>query len=490
MPLLSEMLSDLPIAANVEGACRLEISGITTDSRQVKKGMLYIAIRGTKLDGHQFIAEALKNGAAAVVVDQDVEVSIPLNTAMISVDDTREALAHLAGAYFGPQPNIIVAVTGTDGKTSTAEFTRQLFELSDYRAASIGTLGLRCGDAAVEARFPPLHTSPDPIALHGMLQALKTAKIEHVALEASSHGLDQYRLDAVRLDAAALTTITRDHLDYHGTLEAYLAAKARLFETLLPEGKTAVLNMDDAYAPALRETCERRRHRIVTYGKTGEDLCIAAITPHAGGMEVALNVQGAEMALSLPHYGAFQVYNMMAACGLASASGEALPELVAQCARLVGIPGRLELVARHPTGAPLFIDYAHTPGALEKLLQVMRHHITGKLHVVFGAGGDRDTGKRPLMGAVAEKLADRVIVTDDNPRSEDPAAIRAAILKTCPKAMEIGDRAEAIFVAMQQLQEQDALIVAGKGHETTQTIGSQVLPFNDATAIREALERI
>jgi UDP-N-acetylmuramoyl-L-alanyl-D-glutamate--2,6-diaminopimelate ligase len=362
--------------------------------------------------------------------------------------------------------------------------------LNHYPAASIGNLGLRADSEALAAKFPATHTSPDPVALHAMLQSLKQAGVEHVAIEASSHGLDQHRLDAVKIDAAALTTITRDHLDYHGSMEAYLAAKMRLFSELLPEGKTAVINSDDAHAAPIHALCESRRHRVITYGKTGEDLCIANLVPHAAGMDVTIKVQGEEMTLALPHYGAFQVYNMMAACGLAGASGEALPNLVSQCSKLKGIPGRLELVARHPSGAAMFIDYAHTPDALEKVLQVVRQHITGKLHVVFGCGGDRDAGKRPLMGSVAQNLADRVIVTDDNPRSENPAAIRAAIMKMCPKATEIGDRAEAIFVAMQQLRKEDALVIAGKGHETTQTIGAQVLPFNDATAIREALERI
>lgn len=489
MRLLSDMLGDLPIAANVEGSTAVPITRITTDSREAGPGSLFIAIRGTKVDGHDHVGEALARGVSAVVTDHASDVAVPMNIANISVENTREALSYFAAVFYGMQPNCIVAVTGTDGKTSTAEFARQLFELQGKASASIGTLGVKCSDAALAETLRSTHTSPDPMLLHKLLQELKQGGIEHVAIEASSHGLDQHRIDAVNIDAAAVTTITRDHLDYHGTEADYVAAKLRLFSELLPKGKRAVLNADDAHYAAFRAAAEKAGNAIVTYGYAGEDIRILDVVANAQGLSAKLRVGGEDVSLVLPHYGEFQLMNMCAAVGL-TAGDASLASVMTQCSKLKGVPGRMELVARHPNGAVLFIDYAHTPGALEKLLQVARRHVKGRLHLVFGCGGDRDAGKRPLMGAVAEALADVVIVTDDNPRSETPAAIRAEIMEACPKAREIGDRAEAIRTAMTELQKDDALIVAGKGHETTQTIGTQVLHFNDAEAIREAVARL
>lgn len=489
MRLLSDMLADLPIAANVEGMAGIPITHITTDSREVREGSLFVAIRGTKIDGHQHVGDALAKGAAAIVTDSAADVNAPLTVAHVSVANTREALSYLAAVYYGAQPNTIVAVTGTDGKTSTAEFARQLFALQGHASASIGTLGVKCSKDGVVEEGSVVHTSPDPLTLHRVLHELKQGGVEHVAIEASSHGLDQFRLDGVNLDAAALTNITRDHLDYHGTEEAYAQAKLRLFSELLPQGKTAVLNADDAHYALFAEAAESRGQNVLSYGRGGEDIRILDVVANRAGLSAKLRVEGEEMSLIVPHYGAFQLMNMCAAAAITAGAAQ-LKDMLLLCGQLKGVPGRMELVARHPNGAAVFIDYAHTPGALQKLLEVARAHVKGALHLVFGCGGDRDAGKRPLMGAIAQKLADRVIVTDDNPRSEDAMRIRAAIMAACPKAVEIGDRAEAIAAALKELKPEDMLIVAGKGHETTQTIGTQAHHFNDAEKIKESVERL
>lgn len=489
MPQLSDMLNMMALAANVDGNAHVEIDAITTDSREVKPGTLYVAVRGTSVDGHAFIDDAIAAGAAAVVVDRDT-VELPMGKVLVQVENSREALAHLAATFMPEQPRHVVAVTGTDGKTSVAEFTRQLALLTGHKAASIGTLGLSTDDGALKGMFAASHTSPDPLTLHTMLSQLARAGVDCVSMEASSHGIHQHRIDGVRLQAAAFTNLTRDHLDYHGTVEAYGEAKLRLFSEVLPEGGRVVVNADDAFATKIEAVAVQRGCPLTRYGVKGTELCIVSIEAHAGGLNAKLVVEGMPMSLKTPLYGAFQIYNMLAAVGLAEVFGHGKQQLVQLCEQLSNVSGRMEKVAVHPNGAGIFIDYAHTPAALEKALVVARPHIKGKLHVVFGCGGDRDTGKRPLMGAVAEKYADHVIVTDDNPRSENPAAIRAAILAACPKATEIGDRADAIAVAIQNVREEDALIVAGKGHETTQIIGKQILPFNDATAIKEALARL
>ncbi len=489
MPLLSEMLGMMPISANLEGNAVVEITDITTDSRQVKPGSLYIAIRGTKVDGHQFVADAVNAGAAAVVVDQDT-IELPVGKTLVQVADSREALAHFAAAFYPEHPPVMMAVTGTDGKTSTADFVRQLCTKAGHRAASIGTLGLLSDDEALSAMFAASHTSPDPLSLHKMLSYLARSGVECVAMEASSHGIHQYRMEGVPFSAAAMTNVTRDHLDYHGTVEAYAEAKLRLFSEVLPEGKHVVINADDPIAARVEEIARARGCSMTRYGMKGEELRIVSIEAHKDGLTAQLVVEGRAQILSTPLYGAFQIYNMLAAVGLAKVLGHPMSALVALCGDLKNVPGRMERVAETREGAGIFIDYAHTPAALQKALEVARPHISGKLHVVFGCGGDRDKGKRPLMGEVAQKYADHVIVTDDNPRSEVPAQIRAEIMAACPKATEIGDRADAIAIAVSNLKAQDALIVAGKGHETTQTIGEQVFPFNDAVAIKEALARL
>jgi UDP-N-acetylmuramoyl-L-alanyl-D-glutamate--2,6-diaminopimelate ligase len=488
MPRLTELIARAALAgAHIAGDESALITDITSDSREVKPGTLFVALSGTRADGAQYIPDAIRRGAAAVLLADAARMDMAASVPVVRVGDVRAAISALASAMYPSQPYCLFAVTGTDGKTSTADFTRQLAVLNGHKAASIGTLGLRSPVDAINAKFPALNTSPEPVLLHRTLSALADAGVTHAAIEASSHGLDQKRLDGLKLTAAAFTNLARDHLDYHGTVEAYARAKQRLFDTLLPQGKTAVLNRDDAQFVPLEKICRSRGIAVTSFGHDKKaDYHIAQVTPHADGLSATVVINGKNHALQLPFYGAFQLSNMLAASGMLAARGIAIETILAQLPQLTGVPGRLEKVASKD-GAPIFVDYAHTPAALTNILKTLRAHTSGRLIVVFGCGGDRDQGKRPEMGAAANQYADIAIVTDDNPRSEDPAAIRAAILAAAPRAQEIPDRAAAIRGAVQQAKPGDVLVVAGKGHETTQTIGTQVIHFSDQETIREAL---
>lgn len=487
MPLLSELMANAFPDASLHGQAQVEISHITTDSRAVKAGSLFAAMPGVNADGAKYIPEALRAGASAILMAANSRSDVVATVPVIRVHDMRAAVSGLAAAFYPKQPAHCVAITGTDGKTSTADFVRQLGNLSGRDAASIGTLGLRSNHAALDAKYPSLNTSPEPIMLHEMLQQLATAGVDVAAIETSSHGIDQKRIDGVRFCAGAFTNLTRDHLDYHGTLEAYFAAKARLFNTVMARGTLAVLNADDAHVAAVNDMCAARSIQVLTFGRAAKaDYQVKTVTPHANGLDAALVVHGKPYAISLPIYGAFQLSNMLAAIGLLQAAGFAEEALIEQLPTLRGVPGRLEKIAAH-NGAPIFIDYAHTPAALENILKTLRPHTQNKLHVVFGCGGDRDAGKRPEMGAAAAAYADHVVVTDDNPRSENAAAIRAAIMARASGALEVAGRDAAIVHAISKLQAGDVLVVAGKGHETTQIIGNQAHPFSDAEHIRKAV---
>jgi len=436
-------------------------------------------------DGTRYVPEALRKGAAAVVMANTAKTDVIATVPMIRVADMRAAASALAAAYYPKQPKLKFAITGTDGKTSSADFTRQLSLKLGHPAASIGTLGLRSPYDDLNASFPATNTSPEPILLHKTLDAFTAKGGESVAIEASSHGLDQKRLDGVQFTAGAFTNFGRDHLDYHAGIEEYFLAKARLFE-ILPEGATAVINRDDARYAALEAICKRRNLNIISFGAhDAADYKVSHVIPHVGGLDATVTLRGTAHKISLPLYGSFQLSNMLTAMGLLAGAGKNEEQMLKLLPELEGVPGRLEKVVTH-NGAAVFVDYAHTPAALEKILITLRAHTSRKLHVVFGCGGDRDAGKRPEMGAVAVKLADHVIVTDDNPRSEDPAKIRAAIMASAKGATEVADRAVAIARAMNDIQTGDVLVVAGKGHETTQTIGTQVLHFYDADHIRKA----
>jgi UDP-N-acetylmuramoyl-L-alanyl-D-glutamate--2,6-diaminopimelate ligase len=442
-------------------------------------------MRGAKADGRAFIAEAVARGAAAVLAPEGTEwpAGVPV-LPLLASPDPRRALALLAAAFLGAQPATLVAVTGTNGKTSTVDFLRQLWSMAGARAASLGTLGL------VAPGFPPgpSLTTPDPVALHGTLAALAGAGVTHAAMEASSHGLDQRRLDGVRLAAAGFSNLTRDHLDYHGDMAGYRAAKLRLFDTLLPEGAVAVANaeMEAEGLDALRRIAAARSLRLLTVGEAGEAVRLLRQLPRPDGQALEVALFGARRALHLALPGRFQADNALMAAALAVATGMEAAQAAALLPRLAGVRGRMELAARLPNGAAVYVDYAHTPDALERLLAALRPHVApgAKLHVLFGAGGDRDPGKRPLMGAAAARFADVCWITDDNPRSEDPATIRAAVRAGCPAGIDAGDRAPAIARALSALRPGDVLAVAGKGHESGQTIGGVTHPFDDVAAVR------
>jgi len=463
----------------------LEIRGLTADSRTVEPGFLFAALPGTRADGRAFIDEAVARGAVAVLAPAGT--ARPANNervALIEDENPRRRLALMAARFYERQPRTIAAVTGTSGKTSVAAFTRQLWTLLGHRAASIGTLGIVTPE---ETRYGSL-TTPDPVLLHRDLAMLERSGIDHLAIEASSHGLAQYRLDGLRLSAAAFTNLSRDHLDYHPTMADYFKAKRRLFCSLLPAGGTAVLNADAPEYETLKDLCRACAHRILTYGRNGSDLRLIGQVPHGSGQSLTVaTADGREWRLAFPVAGTFQAMNLLAAIGLVMAEGVPAERLMVLVEQLAGVPGRMELVAHHANGAPVYVDYAHKPQALDTVLTALKPHVAGRLIVVFGCGGDRDRGKRPEMGAIAARLADIAIVTDDNPRSEDPAAIRAEIMAACPGGIEIGDRRQAIRSAIESLQPADVLVIAGKGHETGQTIAGVTHPFDDAAVARDAV---
>lgn len=463
----------------------VEITGLTADSRSVRPGFLFAALPGARLDGRRFIADAVSAGAAAVLAPPDVSregVAVPL----ILDANPRRRLAHMAAIFHRAQPETVAAVTGTNGKTSVAAFTHQLWTGLGFGAACLGTLGL----IAPGERGGPSLTTPDPVALHRILAGLKQKRVDHLALEASSHGLAQHRLDGVRVRAAAFTNISRDHLDYHGTMAEYRAAKLRLFAELVEADGAAVINAESPEGTEVRRIARRRGLRVIRYGLERGDIRCRRAAPSAEGWDLDLDVLGERFSLHFPLPGAFQVTNALAALGLVVACGADIRRTAPLLAALEGVPGRMQRAARLASSAAVYVDYAHTPDALATVLEALRPHAAGRLVVLFGCGGDRDRGKRPEMGALAASLADRAIVTDDNPRSEDPAAIRREILAACPGADEIGDRRAAIEAAVADLAAGDLLVLAGKGHETGQVVGDRVLPFDDATAACEAVRRL
>jgi UDP-N-acetylmuramoyl-L-alanyl-D-glutamate--2,6-diaminopimelate ligase len=474
---------------SVENAKALKVTGVTSDSRRVAPGFLFCALPGSKADGRQFIPAAVKQGAAAIIAPKGTEwPNLSDAVECLEADEPRRVMALAAAAFYGRQPSHTAAVTGTSGKTSTALFTQQLLTALGHRTASLGTLGLRAEG------FPETDalTTPAPEDLHRLLAEVADAGIDYCAMEASSHGLDQYRLDGVKVRAAGFTNLGRDHLDYHPDMGSYFAAKARLFTEVLVDGGVAVINADIPEADALLAIAAKRGLRAVTYGYKGEHLKLIEAVPHPTSIAMQVALGGNRQAVHVPLVGAFQAHNVLCALGLALALDGGLDsparafEALIACASLKGAPGRMDHVATHKaSGAEIFVDYAHKPDALAAVLKALRPHTTNNLVCVFGCGGDRDRGKRPEMGRIATELADRVIVTDDNPRSEDPAAIRAEIMAACPDALEIGDRHEAIATAIRNLTSGDVLVIAGKGHETGQKIGDTILPFNDTTTAQE-----
>jgi UDP-N-acetylmuramoyl-L-alanyl-D-glutamate--2,6-diaminopimelate ligase len=463
----------------------VEIRGLSADSRRIEAGFLFAALPGARADGRAFIAEAVARGAVAVLAPEGTAwpAGVPPRP-LIEAADARAALARLAAAFHRQQPEVCVGITGTNGKTSTVEFLRQFWTIGGWRAASLGTLGVV---AEGFSRGPSL-TTPDPVALHATLAALAQAGVTHLAMETSSHGLDQRRVEGVRFRAGGFSNLTRDHLDYHGSMAAYRAAKLRLFAALLPPGAAAAANadMEAETLAALRAIAAERRLRLMLVGEAGEEVHLTSWAPLPEGQVMRLRAFGTTAEVLLPLPGRFQADNVLLALALAVATGMDAGRALAGVGRLVGVRGRMERVAVLANGAAVYVDYAHTPDALSRLLAALRPHVApgARLHVLFGAGGDRDPGKRPLMGQAAAAGADRVWITDDNPRSEDPAAIRAAVKAGAPAAIEIAGREAAIAAALAALGPGDVLAVAGKGHETGQEIAGTIHPFDDAEVVR------
>ncbi|AJY47179.1 UDP-N-acetylmuramoyl-L-alanyl-D-glutamate--2,6-diaminopimelate ligase [Martelella endophytica] len=461
----------------------LDIAAVTADSRKAGPGALFVAIAGSKADGAGFIDDAAERGAAVAVSAAAHEgARIPV----LQVSNPRRFLSVVASRFYGAQPETMVAVTGTAGKTSVASFTRQIWAHAGLAAAMIGTTGVI---APGRKEYGSL-TTPDPVMLHGLLAELAHDGVTHAAMEASSHGLDQYRLDGVRLAAAGFTNLGRDHMDYHATIEEYFGAKMHLFDRVLPKGSPAVINADDAWSARAEVAARDAGHRVMTVGRSGSFLCLKRVEQKRDSQFAEILHDGEIYEVRLPLAGEFQISNALVAAGLAIATGVTARTALAALEKIEGAAGRLELAGKAANGALAYIDYAHKPDALEKVLTAVRPFTTGKVVVVFGCGGDRDRGKRPIMGEIATRLADVVIVTDDNPRSEVPAEIRGEILAAAPGATEIGDRAEAIAHAVALLRQGDTLIVAGKGHEEGQTAAGVTRPFSDLAEVRKALEGI
>lgn len=463
----------------------VEIRDLTSDSRRIHKGSLFAAVPGTRTDGRSFVSDAVKLGAVAVLAPPGTERPEAENLAWIEDENPRRLFSQMAARFYGKQPKNIVAVTGTNGKTSTVNFAYQIWQKLGLKGASLGTLGVRSDKIASAASM----TTPDPVTLHAHLADLAASGITHLALEASSHGLHQYRLDGVKIKAAGFTNLTRDHLDYHSTMEDYLDAKVRLFNEILTADGVAVINADIPEAAQLITLCAERKIRCWTYGQKGNELKLLERTAVAQGQILKLELMGRRCTFTLPLVGAFQAMNVLCAVGLAIAVDEKkLDDILDVLPRLEGVPGRLELVPGHPKKAAVYVDYAHTPDALENILTSLRPHTDKRLICLFGCGGDRDCGKRPVMGQIAARCADVVIVTDDNPRSEEAEKIRAAILEGAPDAIEIAGRREAIRQAIALLEEGDILVIAGKGHEQGQIFADRVDPFDDVTEAHSAMQ--
>lgn len=472
-----------------EGTNDPEIIDVVSDSRKAKRGMLFVAIPGNRTDGRAYIGDAIYNGATAVLAQTGTTLpdDAPDGTILITVDNPRVALAQIAARYYKRQPRHMVAVTGTNGKTSTVYFTQQLWEALGIKGASLGTLGLHGAGISRSGSM----TTPDPLSLHAALSDLASSGFDHVAMEASSHGLAQHRLDGLRVSAAGFTNLTRDHLDYHPTMDDYLAAKARLFTAVLEDDGIAVLNADVPEFQKLKKLCNAR---VLSYGVHG-DLKLVSRTPLPNGQEIELAIAGKTHRFVLPLVGAFQVMNALCALGLVMAEAPddtaRTEKLIDALTRLQGAPGRLQLVPDHPAGAAVYVDYAHTPDALENVIAALRPHVDGRLLCLIGCGGDRDPGKRPIMGRIAAEQADLAIITDDNPRSEDPTKIRAAMMAGADqRGIEIGDRREAIRYAVKELTAGDILVIAGKGHEQGQIIGNRVEPFDDVAEAADAIAHL
>lgn len=464
----------------------IQISGLTADSRHVMPGFLFAALAGTQNDGAKFVHDAIERGAAIILAGSNAEVPDDINVPVLRADNPRLRLAELAAQFYQVQPETVVAVTGTNGKTSVASFLRQIWESVGHTAASVGTIGVTLNREI----WPLEHTTPDPVELHELLRNLVGKKVTHAVLETSSHGLAQYRVDGIKFAAAGFTNISRDHLDYHSSFEDYFAQKSRLFSEILTDNGIAVVHGTDEAATELIEIAAKRGLKTINVGRGAKDLNMLDIKRDGFGQRLSVEFSGKKQNIHLPLVGEFQAENALVAAGLAIACGMSEVDALAAMKSLQGARGRLEHVGSAECGAPIFVDYAHTPDALETAITALRPYARKRIVVVFGAGGDRDQGKRPEMGSAVARLADIAIVTDDNPRGEDPAGIRAAIMANVPAGIEIGDRRTAIAAGIRLLRDGDILLIAGKGHEAGQAIGTEVVPFSDHEAVAEVLAEV
>lgn len=475
-------LSELITPDQLEGP-DAEITGLTLDSRAVEPGFLFAALPGLTVHGKQFIPQAIKAGAAAILT----ETGVPVDGAVaIHDDDSAARFAQIAARFYPRQPGMIAAVTGTNGKSSTVDFLRQIWRGAGINGASLGTLGVARGEGWVETGY----TTPDAAAVHKALDQLAGDGCTHLAMEASSHGLKQKRMDGVKVSLTAFTNLTQDHLDYHPDFADYFASKMKLFLQLAEAGSPAIINVDSDWGGEVADKCAAHGLDVIQVGWRGRDWRIREITPKAASQDVTLEINGKVKRVKLPLVGEFQVANAVGAAAMAAFSGVDQEVAILAMTSLKGVPGRLEMAAKTPDGSPVLVDYAHTPDGLDKLIRAARPHTRGKIFIVFGCGGDRDPTKRKPMGEIAVKLADHAIVTDDNPRSEDGAAIRAEVMKGAIGAEEIGDRAKAIRHALSLMQAGDTLLIAGKGHETGQKIGNVVHPFDDREEARKAVAEL
>ena len=449
------------------------LKGLTQDSRAVEPGFLFAAFKGEQVDGRDYIPQAIEKGASVILADMGVQLPEAANAELVTNDNPRKTFAHMVAEFYGEQPKIIAAVTGTNGKTSVVHFTQQLWQALGYKAASIGTLS---GGM----------TTADPVTLHNKLKDLKGEGVTHLAMEASSHGLHQYRLDGVSVSAAGFTNLSRDHLDYHKDMDEYLAAKARLFTEVLQDGGISIINAD---IPETQKLIEQIEGEVWTYGYKGEQLKLISVSPTPHGQSCELLASNKSYRIELNLVGEFQLMNVLCALGLMLAQGDVDQDKAVQALETIeGAKGRLQVIKGHPAGAAVYVDYAHTPDALGHVLNALRPHTENKLICLFGCGGDRDKGKRPQMGEIASNLADEVVVTDDNPRSENPSTIRSEILVAAPNASEIGDRREAIQKTIQSLTQGDVLVIAGKGHEQGQILADRTDHFDDAEEAENAIQ--
>lgn len=463
------------------------ITGITSDSRKVKPGFVFFVLRGAKTDGKEFAEAAINAGAIVIICEEDVFLNVPEKIIVIRANNSRLLFAQMAARFYEQQPKHMVAVTGTNGKTSVAFFYAQLCHLLGYKSAAVGTIGIFSGDGK---EWPIEHsglTTPEPEQLHDTLRQLANLGVTYAAMEASSHGLSQYRLHGVKVQAAAFTNLSRDHLDYHKTLEEYFMSKMKLFSQVLPKEGVAVINADSDQAERVIDICQKAGHPIFTFGRKGKEIKILYDNQTICGQEIEIECLGKKYKFDVPVIGSFQISNLMCALGLAIASGLDAVNVIAVLPRITGVPGRMEKLIGSKNKATVVVDYAHTPDGLEKALNELKEITVGKLWVVFGCGGDRDKGKRPLMGEIAARLADHVIVTDDNPRTEDAPMIRSEVTASCPHAQNIGDREEAIEKAIRDAAPEDTVLIAGKGHEKYQIIGSDKIPFDDVAVAEKYL---